>query len=261
MTKVPLLSSRPMRHLHLWAMWLTTHVFGSTFRRSSGTSLWRDSFKITWCGCSRWLHLVTFYSVSIGSSTLCSVDYRVRWCSIFDPFSPTSCPPSSSITPSCWTVPTVNWCRVSWRKTTVCPTPALCCSSWTRSTTLPVAGHALCLRSVVRKPRSQKGEKKQSFSVSCEKKRMCLIENNQERKLIRHNLLVTQGAQMSLLSNVGFYDAVECFSLPKWQVLSTKSWTKSIKTEQNTADFTILRRWILCWPFLYPFSLIPPVQD
>lgn len=44
---------------------------------------------------------------------------------------------------------------------------------------------------------------------------MCLIENNQECKLIRHKLLVTQGAQMSLLSNVEFYDAVECLSLPK----------------------------------------------
>lgn len=159
-----------MRHLHLWAMWLTTHVFGSTFRRNSGTSLWRDSFKITLCGCNRWLHTVAFFCVNIGSSTL----YRCTLCetrSIFDPLSPTSCPLSFSITPNCWTVPTVNWCRVSCRKTTVYPTPPLCCSSWTRSTTLPVAGHALCPRSVVRKTKKLKGKKNAPLMSTMRKKR------------------------------------------------------------------------------------------
>lgn len=55
--KVVVLSPRQMKHLHLWAMWLTTHAFGSISRRNSGTFLWRDNLKITWCGCNRWFYM------------------------------------------------------------------------------------------------------------------------------------------------------------------------------------------------------------
>lgn len=81
-----------------------------------------------------------------------------------------------------------------------------------------MAGHALCPRSVVRKPKKLKGGKKHSSNVYCEeKKEMYLIENTQKYKLTHHNLLVTQGAPMYLLSfsNVGFCNAVECVSVPK----------------------------------------------
>ena len=43
---------------------------------------------------------------------------------------------------------TVNWCRVWLKETTVFLIPPPCWSSWTPSTTLPVAGQTLCLRSV-----------------------------------------------------------------------------------------------------------------
>lgn len=67
------------------------------------------------------------------------------------------------------------------------------------------------------KTKEAKREKNALPVSTMRKKEMYLIENTQEYKLIHHNLLVTQGAQISLLSfsNVGFCNAVECVSVPK----------------------------------------------